>query len=100
MRTHERPVRLLPREGFALNLSAKRRLCNTVGGQFIKGASRCCAISTARFRAVATTNLIRSNHSLVLRGVFGGAKGSTLVNSFMICPHGRLVTSDRIELCF
>jgi hypothetical protein len=86
LRTHGRPVRRLPREDFALNLSIKRCLCNTVGGRFIEGASRCCAISTARSRAVATTNLARSNHSLLLRALFGGTKGSTLVNIFMICP--------------
>jgi hypothetical protein len=86
LRTHERPARLLPREGFALNLSVKRRLCNNVGGGVIEGASRCCAISTARSRAVATTNLARSNHSLVLRALFGAAKRSTLLNIFMICP--------------
>jgi hypothetical protein len=86
LRTHERPVRRLPREDFALNLSAKRCLCNTVGGRVIEGASHWCAVSTARSRALATTNLARSNHSLVLRALFGGAKRSTLVNIFMICP--------------
>jgi hypothetical protein len=35
---------------------------------------------------VTTTNLARSNHSLVLRALFGGAKKSTFVNIFMICP--------------
>jgi hypothetical protein len=84
--SHERPARRLPREGFALNLLAKRHLCNNVGGGVIEGASRCCAISTARSRAVATTNLARSNHSLVLRALFGAAKRSTLLNIFMICP--------------
>jgi hypothetical protein len=86
LRTHKRPIRRLPREDFALNRSAKRRLCNTVGGRFIEGASRWYAASTARSRAVATTNLARSNHSLLLRALFGGTKRSTLVNIFMICP--------------
>jgi hypothetical protein len=86
LRTHKRLVRRLPREDFALNLSAKRCLCNTVGGRVIEAASRWCAFSTARSRAVVTTNLARSNHSFVLRALFGGAKRSTLVNIFMICP--------------
>jgi hypothetical protein len=98
LRTHERPVRC-PLEDFALNLSAKRCLCNTVGGRVIEGA-RCCAVSTARSRAAATTNLARSNHSLVLRALFGGAKRSTFVNIFMICP--RWPASEpptRIKFC-
>src|SRR5262249_48886278 len=77
-----------------LRLSARRRLCNTVGARFIDGsASRCCAISAARSRAAARTNLARSNQSLFLRSRFGGAKRSALVNIFifMICP--RLVGS-------
>jgi hypothetical protein len=86
LRTHERPVRRSLREDFALNLSAKRCLCNTVGERVSEGASRWCAVSIARSRAVAMTNLARSNHSLVLRALFGGAKRSTLVNIFMICP--------------
>src|SRR5262249_6267735 len=49
-----------PRQEFALNLSAKRRLCNTVGKRFIDGTARCCVVSTARSRAAATTNLARS----------------------------------------
>ena len=76
------------RQDFALDLSAKRRLCNTVGGRFIEGVARCCAVSTAHSRAAATTNLARSNQSLVLRILFGGTKSSALVNIFMI----RLVT--------
>jgi hypothetical protein len=71
-------------QDFALNLSAKRRLCNTVGGRGIEGAARCCALSTARSRAAATTNLARSNQSLVLRLRFGEAKPPTLVNVFMV----------------
>jgi hypothetical protein len=83
-----------PRQDFALNLSTKRRLCHTVGGRLIDGAARCCAVSTARSRAAATTNLARSNQSLVLRGPrWPGAKSCALVNFFMICPRCRLVAS-------
>jgi hypothetical protein len=75
------------RQEFALNLSAKRRLCNTVGKRFIDGTARCWDVSTARSRAAATTNLARSNQSLVLRGPrWPGAKSCALVNFFMICP--------------
>jgi len=70
--------RRLPRQDLALNLSAKRRLCNTVGGRSIEVAARCCALFTARSRAAARTNLARSNQSLVLRWRFGGAKRSAL----------------------
>jgi hypothetical protein len=79
------------RQEFALNLSARRRLCNTVGARFTDDSARCCAISAARSRAAARTNLARSNQSLFLRSRFGGAKRSALVNIFMICP--RLVGS-------
>ena len=79
-----------PRQDFVLNRSTKRRLCHTVGGRLIDGAARCCAVSTARSRAAATTNFARSNQSLVLRilrVLFGGPKSSSaLVNIFMICP--------------
>jgi hypothetical protein len=85
----------MPRQDFALNLSAKRRLSKTVGRCVIGGASRCCAISTARSRAAATTSLARSSQSLVLRLRFGGAKGSALVDIFMICLNGRLVICRR-----
>jgi hypothetical protein len=72
---------------FALNRSVKRRLCNTEGGRVVKGcAARCRAVSAALSRASATTNLARSNQSLVLRVFFGGAKSSALVDIFMICP--------------
>jgi len=60
-------------QDFALNLSAKRRLCNTVG----RGIGRTvedCVVFAARSRAAATTDLARSNQALVL---------SALV---MICP--------------
>ena len=61
------------------------------GARFIDGSARCCAISAARSRAAARTNLARSNQSLFLRSRFGGAKRSAPVNIFMICP--RLVGS-------
>jgi hypothetical protein len=64
----------------------KRRLCNTVGGRFIDGAPRCCAVCAARSRAAVTTNFARSNQSWVLRALFAGAKSCALVNLFMICP--------------
>ena len=79
---------------FMLNLSAKRRLCNTVGKRFIDGAARCCVVSTARSRAAATTNLARSSLALwSLRRIPGGAKSSVLVNLFMICPPCRPVAN-------
>jgi hypothetical protein len=74
------------RQDLALNLSAKRRLCDTVGGRGIEGSARCCAISIARSRAAATTNLARPNQSWVLRTLFAGAKNSALVKLFMILP--------------
>jgi hypothetical protein len=77
----------LPRQDFAPNLSAKRRLCNTVGGRIVEGcAACCCALSAARSRAATTTNLARSSLALVLRAIFGGAKSCALVNLSMICP--------------
>ena len=82
--------RRLPRQDFARNLSAKRRLCNTVGeriGRIVEGcAAYCCAVPAARSRAATTTNLARSSLALVLRARFGGAKSCALVKSFMICP--------------
>jgi hypothetical protein len=39
-------------------------------------------------------NLARSSHSFVLRLRFGGAKGSTLVDIFMIYPDDWLVTAE------
>ena len=75
------------RQDFALNLSAKRRLCNTVGGRIVEGcAACCCAVPAARARAATTTNLARSSLALVLRARFGGAKSCALVKFFMICP--------------
>jgi hypothetical protein len=59
------PTEQLAVDVFAFNLSAKRRLCNTVRGRFIDGTTCCCAVSTARPRAVTTTNLARSNQSLL-----------------------------------
>jgi len=74
-------------QNFPLNLPAKRRLCNTVGGRIIEGcAAYFCAVSAARSRAATTTNLARSSLALVLRAIFGGAKSCALVNLFMICP--------------
>jgi hypothetical protein len=74
-------------QDFALNLSAKRRLCTTVGGRFIDGTARCCAVvSTARSRAATMTNFARSNQSWVSRTLFGAAKSCAIVNFFMICP--------------
>jgi hypothetical protein len=77
---------------FMLNLSAKRRLCNTVGKRFIDGTARCCAVSIARSRAAATTNFARSNQSLALRFLFAGAKSFALSMSACL-PPCRLVTS-------
>ena len=77
----------LSRQDFAPNLSAKRRLCNTVGGRIVEGcAACCCALSAACSRAATTTNLARSSLALVLRAIFGGAKSCALVNLFIICP--------------
>ena len=76
----------LPRQEFALNLSAKRRLCNTVGKRFIDGTARCCAVSIARSRAAATTNFARSNQSLALRFLFAGAKSFALSMSACLPP--------------
>ena len=79
----------------AFNLSAKRRLCNTVGKRFIDGARRCCAVFTARSRAAATTNLARSSQSLVLSALFfcAAAKSWATANVFMISPPGRAAGS-------
>jgi hypothetical protein len=74
------------RQEFALNLSAKRRLCQTVGRRFIDGTPRCCVVSIARSRAATMTNFARSSLVLVLRAFHGGAKSCALVNFFMICP--------------
>ena len=80
--TEERMDRRLPRQDFARNLSAKRRLCNTVGeriGRIVEGcAAYCCAVPAARSRAAATTNLARSSLASVLRALFGGAKSCAL----------------------
>jgi hypothetical protein len=77
-------------QDLALSLSAKRRLCNTVGGRGIEGSTRSCAISIARSRAAATTNLARPNQSWVLRVLFARVKGCALIKVFMICPPWRL----------
>jgi hypothetical protein len=86
LRTGSAPILLRRRQESALNLSAKRRLCSTVGRRFIDGTPRCCAVSSALSRAVATTNFARSNQSLVLRALFAETKRCSLVNIFMICP--------------
>src|SRR5215813_3163141 len=82
------------------SLSAKRRFCNTVGKRFIDGARRCCAVSTARSRAAAMTNLARASLALVLRFIFGALKSCALVNLFMVCPPkwsaGGLADQDEI----
>jgi hypothetical protein len=79
-----------PRQDFALNLSAKRCLCNTVGGRIGRIVEGCaayrCAVTAARSRALTMTNFARSSLALVLRAFFGGAKSCALVNIFMICP--------------
>jgi hypothetical protein len=86
-----------PRQEFALNLSAKRRLCNTVGGRIGRIVEGCaayrCAVTAARSRARTMTNFARSSLVLMLRAFFGGAKSCALVNFFMISAPGRLVTS-------
>src|SRR5262249_59965974 len=53
-------------------------------------ARRCCAVSTARSRAAATTNLARLSQSLVLSARFfcAAAKSLATLNVFMICPPG------------
>ena len=85
--TRAAQIRKTGPQNFALNLSAKRRLCNTVGGRFVAGCvAYLCAVSAARSRAATTTNLARSSLALVLRAIFGGAKSCALVNLFIICP--------------
>ena len=65
-----------------LDLLAKRRLCNRVGGRIVEGwAAYCCAVSAARSRAATTTNLARSSLALVLRTIFGGAKSCAFNDS-------------------
>ena len=70
-------------------LSAKRRLCYTVGGRTGR-TERCaayrCAVLAARSRAVTTNNLARASLALVLRALFGAPKSCALVNLFMIRP--------------
>jgi hypothetical protein len=77
------------RQDFAFTLSAKRRLCNTVGGRIgrIKAcAAYRCAVTVARSRAATTDDLARASLALVLRALFGAPKSCALVNLFMICP--------------
>jgi hypothetical protein len=89
-----------PRQDLALNLSAKRRLCNTVGKRFIDGTARCCAVSAARSLAATTTNLARSSLAFwSLRRIPSGAKSSSvLVNLFTICLPMRPVASDHDQI--
>src|SRR5262249_39969232 len=86
-------ARRTQRQGFAFNLSVKRRLCTAVGKRFMGGVARCCAVSAARSRAAATTNLARSSQSLVLSALFfcAAAKSWATAKVFMICPQYRLV---------
>src|SRR5262245_12666742 len=44
------------RQDFALNLSAKRRLCNTVGGRIVEGCAACCCAVPAARACAATTS--------------------------------------------
>jgi hypothetical protein len=77
-------------QDFALNLSAKRCLCNTVGGRIGRIVEGCTAyrfaVTAARSRAATMTNFARSSLVLVLRAFLGGAKSCALVNLFMISP--------------
>jgi hypothetical protein len=79
--------------GISRSTSQPNDASATVVGCAIEGASLCRAV--ARFRAAAMTNLARLSQSLFLRALFGGAKGSALVNIFMIAPTGRLMTCRR-----
>jgi hypothetical protein len=90
-----RKIAAPPRQEFALNLSAKRRLCNTVGKRFIDGIARCCAVSIARSRAAATTNFACSNQSLALRFLFAGAKSFAPVNVCMSAPYRLVISRPR-----
>jgi hypothetical protein len=74
------------RHSLALNLSAKRRLRDTVGGRGIAGITRCCAICIARCRAAATTDLTRPNQSWVLRAFFARVRSGALIEIFMNRP--------------
>jgi hypothetical protein len=77
------------RQDFAFNLSAKRRLCNTVGRRIGRAKARTtyrCAVTAARCRAATICNLARASRALVLRTLFGASKSCALVNLFMICP--------------
>src|SRR5262249_40668780 len=59
----------------------------------------CCAVSTARSRAAATTNLARASLALVLRVISGAPNSCALVNLLMICPQwsaGGLADHDEI----
>jgi hypothetical protein len=74
------------RQDFTLNLSTRRRLCNTVGCLVEGGAADICAICDAHSRAAATTSLPRASLALVLRALFGTPKSSALVIFFNVLP--------------
>src|SRR5262245_27806061 len=81
--------RWLERQDFAFSLSAKRRLCNTVGRRVGRAKARTiyrCAVTAARSRAATICNLARASRALVLRALFGASKSCALVNLFMISP--------------
>jgi hypothetical protein len=85
-----------------LAVRASRSTSEPSGASATRYVSRSCAISTARSHAAATTNLARSSHSFVLRLRFGGAKGSTLVDIFMIYADDWLATAESdsvLDLC-
>ena len=73
-----------------LNLSARRRRCNTVG-RILWGAADFFAISIARVRAAAIANFARSSRAAALRTFVRAAKSRSLVILFKSAPDGRLV---------
>src|SRR5439155_12457513 len=73
--TREGPARHLSRQDLALNLSAKRRLCDTVGERVIEGATRWRANKQRQSPAPGFGEKYWSlsdfpSHSLVRRGRF------------------------------
>ena len=73
-----------------LNLSARRRRCNTVG-RILWSAADFFAISIARLRAAAIANFARSSRAAALRTFVRAAKSRSLVILFKSAPDGRLV---------
>jgi hypothetical protein len=57
-----------------------------------------CAVTAARSRAAATTNLACLSLALVLRAIFGG-KSCALVNVFMTCPRWSAGGQPTTKLC-